>query len=465
MFKKNIAYAVSLFMVLALVLAACAPAATPEPMPEPTEEPMEEPIVEATEEPMPEEQTIVEIAVADGRFETLVAALGAADLVETLSGEGAFTVFAPTDDAFAKLPEGTVEALLEDIPALTDILLYHVVSGEVSAEAVIALEEAATLLGDNVSIRVEDGNVYINDSMVVITDIMASNGVIHVIDSVLLPPAEEESLGSIVDIAVADGRFTTLVAALQAAGLAETLAGEGAFTVFAPTDDAFAKLPEGTVEALLEDIPALTDILLYHVVSGEVLAEQVVTLNSAKALNEKFVEIEVMDGMVYLNDAQVVITDIQADNGVIHVIDTVLLPPESQGSIVEIAVADGRFETLAAALGAADLVETLSNEGLFTVFAPTDDAFAKLPEGAVEALLEDIPALTDILLYHVVSGKVTAEEVIVLEEAETLLGENISIRVEDGNVYINDAMVIITDIMADNGVIHVIDTVLLPPES
>jgi transforming growth factor-beta-induced protein len=457
MFKKNIAYIVSTFMVLALVLAACAPAATPEPTPEPTAEP--------TEEPMPEEQTIVDIAVADGRFTTLVAALQAADLAETLAGEGPFTVFAPTDDAFAKLPEGTVEALLEDIPALTDILLYHVVSGEVLAEDVVMLEEAETLLGENVSIRVEDGNVYINDSMVVITDIMASNGVIHVIDTVLLPPAEEEPLGSIVDIAVADGRFTTLVAALQAAGLAETLAGEGPFTVFAPTDDAFAKLPEGTVEALLEDIPALTDILLYHVVSGEVLAEQVVALNSAKTLNEKFVEIEVMDGMVYVNDAQVVITDIQADNGVIHVIDTVLLPAESQGSIVDIAVADGRFTTLAAALEAAGLVETLSNEGLFTVFAPTDDAFAKLPEGTVEALLEDIPALTDILLYHVVSGKVTAEEVVALEEAETLLGENISIRVEDGNVYINDAMVIITDIMADNGVIHVIDSVLLPPES
>ena len=132
--------------------------------------------------------TIVDLAVADGRFETLVAALGAADLVDTLSGEGPFTVFAPTDDAFAKLPEGTVEALLNDIPALTDILLYHVVSGEVLAEQVVELEEATTVLGENVSIRVEDGNVYINDSMVIITDIMADNGVIHVIDSVLLPP-------------------------------------------------------------------------------------------------------------------------------------------------------------------------------------------------------------------------------------------------------------------------------------
>ena len=404
--------------------------------------------------------TVVDVAVADGRFTTLVTAVQEAGLVEDLSGDGPFTVFAPTDDAFAKLPEGTIEALLADIPALTNILLYHVVSGEVLAEDVVKLSEAETLLGEKVMVKAEDGKVYINDAQVIITDVMADNGVIHVIDTVLLPP---EKLGTVVDIAVADGRFTTLVTALQEAELVEALSAEGPFTVFAPTDDAFGKLPEGTIEALLADIPALTDILLYHVVPGEVLAEQVVTLNSAKTLNDKFVEIQVIDGMVYVNDAQVIITDIMADNGVIHVIDTVLLPSESVGSIAEIAVADGRFTTLVTALQEADLVETLSNEGLFTVFAPTDDAFAKLPEGTIESLLADIPALTDILLYHVVSGKLMADEVVTLDEAETLLGEKVTIRVEDGKVFINDAEVIITDILADNGVIHVIDTVLLPP--
>ena len=217
MFKKKSLFFVSVLLVLAVVLAACAPTATTVP----TEEP--------TEEPTPEPQSIVDIAVADGRFETLVAAVGAAGLAETLSNEGPFTVFAPTDEAFAKLPEGTVDALLADIPALTDILLYHVVEGAVLAEDVVSLEEAQTLLGENVSIRVEDGMVYINDAQVILTDIIAENGVIHVIDTVLLP-TEEESLGSIVDIAVADGRFETLVAAVQAAELAETLAGEGPFT-------------------------------------------------------------------------------------------------------------------------------------------------------------------------------------------------------------------------------------------
>jgi transforming growth factor-beta-induced protein len=193
-----------------------------------------------------------------------------------------------------------------------------------------------------------------------------------------------------------------------------------------------------------------------------VLAEEVVSLMYVETLLEKDIEIRVVDGNVFLNDAQVIITDIMADNGVIHVIDTVLLPPESVGTIVDIAVEDGRFTTLVAALQAAELVDALSGEGRFTVFAPTDDAFNKLPAGTIEALLEDIPTLTDILLYHVVEGRVLAEDVVLLEEAETLLGEKVTIRVEDGKVFINDSEVIITNIFADNGVIHVIDTVLLP---
>ncbi len=460
MFNKKSFLSISVLLLLALVVVACAPAATPEPTPMPAE------VVEPEPEPEPEPQSIVDIAVADGRFTTLVAAVQAADLADTLANDGPFTVFAPTDEAFNMLPEGTIPALLDDIPALTDILLYHVVAGEVLAEDVVTLDEAETLLGEMVSIRVENGMVFINDAQVIITDIIADNGVIHVIDTVLLPPAEEVAeFGTIVDIAVEDGRFETLVAALQAADLAEALSGEGPFTVFAPTDEAFNQLPEGTIPALLDDIPALTDILLYHVVEGEVFAEDVITLEFAETLLGKDVEIRVDDGMVFINEAQVIITDIQADNGVIHVIDSVLLPPESVGTVVDIAVEDGRFETLVAALQAADLVEALSGPGRFTVFAPTDEAFNKLPEGTIPALLDDIPALTDILLYHVVSGRVLSQDVVTLEEAETLLGENISIRVENGRVFINESEVIIVDIIADNGVIHVIDTVLLPPEN
>ncbi len=446
----------SLLIVFALVLAACAPAAPAEP----TEMPMPEPTAVPTEEPSAvPSNTIVDIAVGNPDFSTLVAALGAADLVDALSGEGPFTVFAPTNEAVAALPEGTLDELLlpENKQKLTDILLYHVVSGSVLAADVVTLSEAETLLGQNVAITVDMDKVMVNEANVVATDIIADNGVIHVIDSVILPKSD------IVDTAVADGRFTTLAAALGAADLVETLKGEGPFTVFAPTDDAFAALPEGTVETLLlpENKQKLTDILLYHVVAGKVMAADVVTLTEAETVLGQDVAIKVDMGKVYINDAEVIITDIVTSNGVIHVIDAVLLP---KADIVDTAIEDGRFTTLAAALGAADLVETLKGEGPFTVFAPTDDAFAKLPAGTVESLLlpENKQKLTDILLYHVVSGKVMAADVVTLSEAETVLGQNVTITVKDGKVYINDSEVIITDIMTSNGVIHVIDAVLLP---
>ena len=321
-----------ILVILTGVLAACggaaAPAPTAEPMP--TTAPAVDPTAEPTAEPLP---SIAEIAAGDPNFSTLVAALDAAGLVETLAGEGSFTVFAPTNDAFAALPAGTVEGLLEDPQgALTDILLYHVVDGVARAEDVVGLTEATTLNGAPIAIAVVDGGVRLNDSVnVVTTDIEATNGVIHVIDGVLLPPADEaaEPTASIAEIAAGDPNFSTLVAALDAAGLVETLAGEGDFTVFAPTNDAFAALPAGTVETLLADPTGdLTQILLYHVLGVRAAAANVVNLTSAETLQGSEVSIDVVDGGVVLNDAvRVVTTDIPATNGVIHVIDAVLIPP------------------------------------------------------------------------------------------------------------------------------------------
>lgn len=147
------------------------------------------------------------------------------------------------------------------------------------------------------------------------------------IPGTLFAGGSKKPKSDIVEIAVEDGRFETLVAALQAAGLVDVLQSEGPYTVFAPTDEAFAKLPEGTVEALLNDIPALSEILLYHVVPGKVSSSQVVALNSAETAAEKEIEIKVMDGEVMINQARVIITDIEASNGIIHVIDEVILPP------------------------------------------------------------------------------------------------------------------------------------------
>ncbi len=315
----------TLLLSLTLVFAACAAPATPKPtaVPAPTEAP--------TEAAMPEMKNIVETAVAAGSFSTLVAAVTAADLGGALSGEGPFTVFAPTDEAFAALPAGTIDALLADPSGdLTQILLYHVLSGKVMAEAVTDGLEVETLQGSTVKFTIVDGKPMINDAMIVTTDIEASNGVIHVIDAVILPPAEEAAMPemNIVETAIAAGGFETLVAAVTAADLGGALSGEGPFTVFAPTDEAFAALPAGTIDALLADPSGdLTQILLYHVLSGKVMAEAVTDGLEVETLQGSTVKFTIVDGKPMINGATIVATDIEASNGVIHVIDAVITPP------------------------------------------------------------------------------------------------------------------------------------------
>lgn len=291
----------------------------------------------------PEAKDIVDTAVSAGDFGTLVAAVKAAGLVETLKGEGPFTVFAPTDAAFAALPEGTVESLLEpeNKDQLIAVLTYHVVPGKVMAADVVKLSSADSVQGSPIAIAVGEGKVKVNGANVVTTDIACSNGVIHVIDAVILPPAPEEDsapepaaaapqLKDLVDTAVAAEGFETIVAAVKAAGLVETLKGDGPFTVFAPTDEAFAKLPEGTLEDLLkpENKDKLVAILTYHVVPGKVMAADVVSLSSAKTVQGGDVSISVTDGKVKVEGANVVATDIECSNGVVHVIDAVILPKQ-----------------------------------------------------------------------------------------------------------------------------------------
>ncbi|MHC4975678.1 MAG: fasciclin domain-containing protein [Planctomycetota bacterium] len=268
---------------------------------------------------------IVDTAVQAGTFNTLAAALEAADLIDTLKSKGPFTVFAPTDEAFAKLPEGTVDELLkpENKELLQAILTYHVVPGAVRANQVVKLNGATTANGQRVDIKIDGSSVMVDTANVTSTDIITSNGVIHVIDSVILPESRD-----IIDVAADAGSFSTLAAALEATGLISALQADGPFTVFAPTDEAFAKLPAGTVENLLkpENIDQLRSILLYHVVEGRVYSDQAAKLNKAPTLQGTNVKIRAKSGKVMINDSKVVGADIDASNGVIHVIDTVLLP-------------------------------------------------------------------------------------------------------------------------------------------
>ena len=263
---------------------------------------------------------IVETAEANGSFSTLVTALTAADLVDTLKGTGPFTVFAPTDAAFNALPAGLLDSLLANTTALTQVLTYHVVSGELMASDVTNLMSVTTLQGGSLPITTTDGQVKIGIATITQTDIKCSNGVIHVIDTVLVP----NKIMNIVQSAQYYS-FSTLVTALQAANLVSTLEGTGPFTVFAPTNAAFAALPEGTLDGLLDDIPSLTAVLTYRVVPGYLLASDVLATTSLTTVQGQTLTITT-EGGPKVNGANIIQTDIECTNGVIHAIDAVLLP-------------------------------------------------------------------------------------------------------------------------------------------
>lgn len=278
---------------------------------------------------MDQPKNIVDVAVADARFSILVEALGKANLVSALEGDGPFTVFAPTNDAFTALFSQLGVSGIADLDAatLTPILLNHVVAGQVKSSD-ISTGYAATLNasgpnGTNVKVFINKGSdVKVDASKVIIADVMASNGVIHAIDKVILP-------ASVVGHAINNPNFSTLVEAVVKANLVGALSSAGPFTVFAPTNDAFSALFSTLGVSGISALTAeqLTPILLYHVVSGNVLSTQVTTgsvptLKDGSSLN---LTVSAM-GVKVNTSVNVVATDVQGSNGVIHVIDAVLLP-------------------------------------------------------------------------------------------------------------------------------------------
>ena len=276
---------------------------------------------------------VVTTALSDGRFKTLTKVLTSAELVETLRGEGPFTVFAPTDEAFDKLPADVTSNLLrpENSEELVNVLKYHVLAGSVRLAGALEAEGAKTISGDSISVTFTDGKVKVNDASLINSDIQCSNGVIHVIDSVLLPPKPATDL---VAIAKKSGNFSTLLSAVEAAGLSDTLSSASEVTILAPTDEAFNKLPKGTLESLLkpENRKALQKILAMHVLNGKISAGDALNEKQAMSFSGESLTFKVMDGFLKVNSSTIVSTDIAADNGVIHVLDSVLLPEEGNAS-------------------------------------------------------------------------------------------------------------------------------------
>jgi transforming growth factor-beta-induced protein len=413
-------------------------------------------IVHLIDAVMTDNLDIVDVATIRG-FSSLVSAVATAGLVDAVRGNGAgdgITVFAPTNAAFEAL--GT----LPSNPVLSQVLTYHVVAGRALAASLSDNQQLTTLQGGAVRFRTNPTRLegIGNTVNITATDIVARNGVIHVIDAVLLPTAPVTQ--NIVELASATPDLSTLVTAIGAANLGGTLSGAGPFTVFAPVNSAFAAVPADVLTRLLEtgNVDILSKVLRYHVVPGRVLAADLTEGQTVTTVEGTTLRITLAGG-ARVNDARITATDIQATNGVVHLIDGVLT--ESL-DIVDVATIRG-FSSLVNAVATAGLVEAVrgngSGEGI-TVFAPTNAAFAAL------GTLPENPVLTSVLTAHVVNGRALSTGLSNNQVVPSLQGGNLTIQT--GPLRIRGAgntdpvNITVTDIRAKNGIIHVIDGIILP---
>lgn len=405
-------------------------------------------------------ETVVDVAIDNG-FTSLVAAVVQARLLPALTDPfSTLTVFAPTNQAFTDLAvalDTDINGLLA-LPNLSDVLTYHVLGSEVPASGVNNGAIVSPLFNGNTLklTKTTGGDVFVNHAEVTMADVEAENGVVHVIDAVVLPSE------TVVDVAIDNG-FTTLVAAVVEGRLLPALTDPfSTLTVFAPTNQAFDQLATAlgvNATDLLSD-PNLVDVLTYHVLGTEVEAADVTNgaivtpLNPANTLKMT----KTTTGNVFANQAQVTTADVGADNGVVHVINSVLLPLET---VVDVAI-DNDFTALTAAVIKAELLPVLTNPlELFTVFAPTDQAFTNLATALNTDLngILALPNLADVLTYHVVSGFVESTD-LVNGPVETVNGADVIINLI-GGVKVNDANVTTANVEADNGIVHIIDKVIL----
>lgn len=447
-------------------------------------------------------QTIVQIAQGNSDLSILVSALTKfSDLTASLSdANGNFTVFAPTNAAFAALLGVTGQTNLDDIPedVLKRVLQYHVVSGTAALSSGLTDgQKVGTLLNDEeVTIGVTSSAVTIDAATVITADVVALNGVVHVVNAVLVPALEASIVNTVVEPAYFNKNFSTLTAAVVKANLLTTLIDKTkTYTVFAPTNDAFAAAGITSLDGL--EAADLSPILLYHVLDIKADQAAVAALGTGSAVpslgGASYLSINANG--IYLNGTtEVIATDIAADNGVVHVINRTLIPPTN--NIVEIAVAasqatEAEFGQLVAALTAvemdamaANLVTILSSDSgddgaPFTVFAPTDAAFEKLytlagvADFAALVAAVGIPTVEAVLKYHVISGarifssdlaNLSSTSVTSLGGTFTLNLANLSITDTDAALNLGsvNATITSTNLLGTNGVIHVIDEVILP---
>ncbi len=414
---------------------------------------------------------IVEVAQGNPDLSSLVNAVVSAGLTDALKADGTLTVFAPTNAAFAKLDEDDLNNILGNPDVLTALLRYHVVSGSVFSTDLSNGSVPTLLSGQSIDIDVSNGVVINGNATVTTADIEASNGVIHIVDEVLIP--EDFVTHTITQIALGNPDFSILVSALTKPELSDLLAAvsdpSSDFTVFAPTNDAFEATLAALGKSSIDELPVglLKEIVSYHIIAGATFSNELAEGNIATLLEGESVEVNLSSG-VLINASNVVLPDVEAINGVVHVVDGVLLPgfaSETIGTVAEVVLFNPDYTILTAALRIADLLSTVANTEDITVFAPNDEAFAAAGITSLNGLTTE--ELTPILLYHVVGSKMLSSQLPADGVVATLnaANPNFYLGYLTNDVVLINGLTQVTgvDIEKSNGIIHTINRTLVPP--
>ncbi|QFP77646.1 fasciclin domain-containing protein [Deinococcus sp. AJ005] len=398
--------------------------------------------------PAPTCMSIAQIVTSDSNFSTLATAVEAAGLTETLQG-GTYTVFAPTNAAFAKLPSDTLAAVLNDPEALKNILLYHVVPGKVTAKQVMGMTSGKTAQGSSFLVTISDGKVMIDNATVTKADVVACNGIVHVIDTVLMPAP----------VAAAEP------AVQEAEPVAEAPAEEPAAEMPAPAEEPVAEaapeMPMAQAATSIADIPALP---LSGATMSADTAAATTTTDATTSTDTAATDTATTDTAATDTAATDMATTDTATT------DTATADPSADAdmaemntnSLYDVIVSDDRFSTLRDLLSDAGITDILMDNE-YTIFAPTNEAFAAVDPETLALIASDPDTLQQVLLYHIATGKMTADQVAAESQISSLEGSSLNVKKDGDTQMVGDAKVTGSVDTADNGIIYVIDKVLLPP--
>ncbi|XP_038596358.1 transforming growth factor-beta-induced protein ig-h3 [Tachyglossus aculeatus] len=392
-------------------------------------------------------QHIIEI---EDTFETLRAAVAASGLNTLLEGDGQFTLLAPTNEAFEKIPKETLNRILGDPEALKDLLNHHILKSAMCAEAIIAGLSMETLEGTQLEVGCNGDVLTLNGKAIISNkDILATNGVVHYIDELLIP----DSAKTLFELA-AESDVSTSIDLFQQAGLGSHLSGSERLTLLAPLNTVFK---DGTPR-----IDGNTkNLLLNHIIKDQLASKHLYHGQILDTLGGKKLRVFVYRNNLCIENSCIAAHDKRGRFGTLFTVDRMLSPP--MGTIMDMLKGDNRFSMLVAAIQSAGLTETLNREGAFTVFAPTNEAFRALPPGELNKLMGNTKELASVLKYHVGDEILVSGAVGALVRLKSLQGDKLEVSSKNSIVNINKEPVVETDIMATNGVIYAINSVLQPP--